>query len=162
MSKSHSQKASCTTSINASSLRFFSVTKKGIYPPSLSFGIKRYIVPSLVSKRRNRVPQRYVVRSLLCTPFSAFTFLDTDTSISISCSLSHCIIAYSGSGFGNKIQYLVFKERAILGSGYWLSPLCLWYKPHFWASNDLFQLPNCELDYTLFDWVCWILILTFS
>lgn len=37
--------------------RDFSVTKNGIYPPLLSLGKNRYIVPS---KRRTRNPERYL------------------------------------------------------------------------------------------------------
>jgi|GEM_PF-668537 len=40
-------------------------------------------------------------------------------------------------------------NRATLDVFPWFSPLCRLYKPHFGASNDLFQFPNCELDYTL-------------
>src|SRR5690606_32055109 len=43
----------------------------------------------------------------------------------------------------------VFNERAIFGVGHGLSPLCLFQQHHSGASNDLFQLPNCEHDFTL-------------
>jgi len=51
--------------------------------------------------------------------------------------------------FLNTIQQLVLKDRAIFGLGHWLSPLCLFQQQHSGASNDLFQLTNCELYFTL-------------